>query len=191
MTDPTPTDAAVTWSPTTAGVSDLMVGVITPEIAAQAGAMRRELMADANYAKAAVDGDVAKQEHLRDLYMISRGMTPASMQPENIGAVQERIDEREAVLAEARLDTLAQHIRMSPQMRFEFKRGLATQDQVDYARAEVQRMLKDKAFGARVLADDADAKDRWVRMVQIANARIAPPGCQWSSFDDQQQMEKS
>jgi hypothetical protein len=47
----------------------------------QAAATRTALMADPAFAKAAIDGDTAKQAQLRDLYMLERGVQPMAAAP--------------------------------------------------------------------------------------------------------------
>ena len=69
---------------------------------------------------------------------------------------------------------------MDDAMRFEAKRGLVTQQQVDEAKREIRRMLDDKSFGARVLANDMDAMDRWERFNLIASMKVAPADYDWS-----------
>jgi hypothetical protein len=137
--------------------------------------------ADADKVKAALGGDIARQQERRDLWMLSRGHQPGAVPatPSDANAVQGQVQEREAAITEARLDTFAKHTRQTPEMRAQFKRRLATQDQHDYATAERARLLKDGNFRQRVLDGDADATDTWVRIVQAAAAPVAPAGYKW------------
>ena len=52
-----------------------------PTTREQAAATRVALMADPDFAKAALDGDTAKQVQLRDLYMLERGVMPTAAAP--------------------------------------------------------------------------------------------------------------
>jgi hypothetical protein len=141
--------------------------------------------ADADKVKAALGGDVAKQQERRDLWMMARGMQPGATpaMPSDAHGIHEQVAEREAAIVEARLDTFAKHTRQTPEMRAQFKRRLATAEQHDFATNERARLLKDSNFRQRVLDGDPDATDTWVRIVQTAAAPVAPADYDWNKDD--------
>jgi hypothetical protein len=138
--------------------------------------------ADEVRVKAALSGDIAAQQERRDLWMLARGMQPGSVPvtPSDATSVQQQMDEREQQVQEARLATWEKHIRMTDNMRAEARRGLATQQNHDDAVREVRRMLDDKDFGAKILAGNSDAKDKWARCNFVASLPIAPADYDWS-----------
>jgi len=75
----------------------------------------------------------------------------------------------------------AKFTRQTPEMRAQYSRRLATQEQHDYAVNERERLLRDGAFRTRVLANDPDAVERWINIVQLASAPVAPPGYNWEA----------
>jgi hypothetical protein len=133
--------------------------------------------------KAALSGDVAKRQERAAYREMARGRQPGAVpaMPLDAGAVAQQMDEREEQIHEARLDTFAKHVRMTPELRFQMSRRLATQEQSDFAKAERQRLLKDPGFRARVYSNDADAVDRWIKITQVAAAPVAPPDYNWES----------
>jgi len=106
------------------------------------------------------------------------GAVPAM--PSDAHGIHEQVAAREEQITEARLDTFAKHTRQTPEMRAQFKRRLATQEQHDFASAERERLLKDPAFRQRVVNNDADAVDHWIRIVQTAAALVVPADYDWS-----------
>ena len=114
--------------------------------------------------------------------MMARGYTPGAVpaMPSDAHGIHEQVAAREERITEARLDTFAKHTRQTPEMRAQFKRRLATQEQHDFASAERERLLKDPAFRQRVVNNDADAVDHWIRIVQTAAAPVAPADYDWS-----------
>jgi hypothetical protein len=150
----------------------------SPESAA---AKLAELDADKDFVKAALGGDVAKQQERAAYREMARGRQPGAVptMPADAGAVVQQQDEREQQIHEARLDAFAKHVRMTPELRFQMSRRLATQEQSDFAKAERVRLLKDSGFRAKVYANDADAIDRWIKITQVAAAPVAPPDYKW------------
>jgi len=138
--------------------------------------------ADKDKVAAALGGDIAAQQERRDLWLLARGHQPGGLpvMPSDGTGVQQQMDAREEQIAEARFDVWQKNIRMNDVQRAEAKRGLATQQQVDDAKREVRRMLDDKEFGAKVLAGNADAKDKWHRFNFIASLPVAPADYDWS-----------
>jgi hypothetical protein len=131
--------------------------------------------------KLALGGNIDAQQERKDWWLLSRGHTPGATpaMPNDAHGIHEQVAAREEQITEARLDTFAKHTRQTPEMRAQFKRRLATAEQHDYAVNERARLLKDPAFGARVLNGDADATDHWVRIVQTAAAPVAPSDYKW------------
>lgn len=140
-----------------------------------------EFDADAERVKAALGGDTAKQQERRDLWMLARGMQPGAVptMPSDAGGVAQQMTERDEQIHEAKLDAFAKHIRMTPEIRQEFSRRLATQEQHDFATAEKARLLRDPDFRSKVFAGYADETDRWIRVCQAAAAPVAPPDHKW------------
>jgi hypothetical protein len=138
--------------------------------------------ADEAKVKAALGGDLSAQQERRDLWMLARGMQPGALpaMPMDGHGVHEQMTEREEQITEARLDAFAKHTRMTPELRMQFSRRLATQEQHDFAVAERERLLKDPNFRAKVFAGHADETDRWIKIVQAATAPVAPADYDWS-----------
>jgi hypothetical protein len=151
----------------------------SPSMAVKAMA---EFDADKDKVAAALGGDVSKQQERRNYWLMARGHQPGGVpvMPQDGTGVAQQMNEREQQIQEAKLAAWEKHIRMDDAMRFEAKRGLATQQQVDEAKREIRRMLDDKSFGARVLANDMDAMDRWARFNLIASMKVAPADYDWS-----------
>src|SRR6516165_10461465 len=141
-----------------------------------AAAELAKLDGDKDFVAAALGGDVSKQQLRRDFWMMARGYTPGAVpaMPSDAHGIHEQVAAREEQIVEARLDTFAKHTRQTPEMRAQFKRRLATQEQHDYATNERARLLKDGSFRQRVLNNDADAVDHWVKICQTASAPVAP-----------------
>lgn len=155
------------------GASHVMNTPLTPEIAA---ARRQELMRDPEYGKAAASGDMVKVAELTKLWRLEHGMTPEPAPPVNPDEVRAQMTERDLAIDDARLGVWEKHIRMNDQMRFEHRRGLATAEQVEEAKRDIERMKKDSAFRVRVLAGDQDAVDKWMRAGRVATMQVAPGG---------------
>lgn len=136
---------------------------------------------DKSKVAAALGGDTAKQQERRDLWMLAKGRQPGAIPaaPLDEGAVAQTMQERDQQIHEAKLDTFAKFTRQTAEMRAQYSRRLATAEQHDFAVQERQRLLRDPGFRARVLANDADAVARWVGIVQVAAAPVAPPGHKW------------
>jgi hypothetical protein len=100
--------------------------------------------------------------------------------PHDANGIHEQVAEREAAITAARLDAFGKHVRMTPELRGQFKRRLATQEQHDFATAERERLPKDPTFRGKVFSNDADAIDKWVKIVQAATAPVAPQDYDWS-----------
>lgn len=161
--------------------SDLMnapLASLTPE---QAGARRASLMATPEFTKAAIEGDVGKQEMLRDLWMLERGHQPASLRPpSNAADVHEGMSDKEIELDRQRVETWGKFIdNFDDVKRATIQRGLCTQQEHDEAVRELARMKKDRAFGARVLAGDNAAGDAWARVNLVASMQVAPDDYKW------------
>jgi len=138
---------------------------------------------DAEKVKGALGGNIALQQERAAYREMSRGRQPGAVptMPGAAGEVAVQMDEREQAIHEARLDTFAKFTRQTPEMRAQYSRRLATQEQHDFAVAERARLLKDPGFRAKVLDNDADAVARWVGIVQVAAAPVAPPGYKWEA----------
>jgi hypothetical protein len=152
-----------------------------PRDAAGAAALRESLTSNADYMKD-WKSDQGKQNTLAYLRFVAGGNDPDRWgKSETESDVRAQMTDRDKEIHEARLDAFARHTRMTPEIRHEFSRRLATQEQHDFAVAERERLLKDKAFGRRVHVDhDAEAIDRWIKVVQAAAAPVAPPDFDWS-----------
>jgi len=137
--------------------------------------------ADEAKVKAAIGGDISAQQERRDLWMLARGMQPGAVPatPQDAGAVAQQMSEREEAIHEAKLDAFGKHVRMTPELRMQFSRRLATQEQHDFAVAERERLLRDPDFRSKVFAGFADETDRWIKIVQAAAAPVAPADYQW------------
>lgn len=152
------------------------IGSLTPE---QAGARRAELMANPEFsARIAARDSEAFAEHTR-LWRVEHNMTPEPQAPATPEDVRSGMLERDLQLDDARLAVWERNIRMDDQMRFEHRRGLVTKQQSEDAQREIERMKRDRAFGARVLAGDQDAVDRWMRFGRIASMQVAPDDYKW------------
>jgi hypothetical protein len=132
--------------------------------------------ADADRVKAALGGDIAKQQERAAYWSMARGVQPGAVpaMPADGTGVHAQMDEREQQINEARLDTWQKHIRMNDQMRAETKRGLATAEQVEDAKREIRRMLDDPEFGRKVLRGEMDARDKWARFNLLASMQVSP-----------------
>lgn len=150
-------------------IADAPLASLTPE---QAGARRAELMATPEFTKAAIEGNVGKQEMLRDLWMLERGHSLQS--PEDAAAVAAQMTDRDRELDEARLATWERLVPMDDQQKFEHRRGLATAQQVADAKDAIERMKKDSAFRVRVLNGDQDAVRQWLLAGRVATMQVAP-----------------
>lgn len=117
----------------------------SPETAAAALA---EFDADADRVKAALGGDIAAQRERAAYREMARGRQPGAIpeMPLDAGAVAQQMGERDQMIHESRLDAFARHVRMTPELRAQMSRRLATQEQSDFAKAERVRLLKDGAF---------------------------------------------
>ena len=151
-----------------------------PTTREQAGARRQELLQDPAYGKLAAAGDMAKISELTRLWRIEHGMTPDPVPPATPQDVRASMLDRDAEIDEARLTTWERHIRMDEVMQFEHRRGLATKEQHETALREIEKMKADRAFGAKVLAGDLEAKDGWMRWGRVASMQIAPDGFDWT-----------
>lgn len=133
---------------------------------------RNELMANAEYVKAALGGDEEKQGELRDLYMIQRGMTPgASLRPpENVDDVIARMTETEIRRELQREASWRDRVAPStPQEMAEFERGEATTSQKHAARQFIERAKSDPSFRAKLLSGDMQARSHWDRAHFVLN----------------------
>jgi hypothetical protein len=143
--------------------------------------------ADKDRVAAALNGDTKFQQERRDWWMLSRGMQPGATpaMPSDASGIHEQVAEREQQITEARLDTFAKHVRMTPELRFQMQRRLATQEQHDFAAAERERLLKDPTFRQKVFTNDADSIDKWIKICQVAAAPVAPKDFDWSKDQPQ------
>src|SRR5689334_17453638 len=123
--------------------STLINQPLSPE---QAGARRAELMRDPEYGKAAAGGDMVKVDELTKLWRIEHGMTPEPTPPASPDEIRSQMTERALAIDDDRLATWEKLIRMDDQMRFEHRRGSATAQQIEDAKAEIERMKSDAAF---------------------------------------------
>jgi len=155
----------------------------SPESAA---AKLTELDADKDFVAAALGGDISKQQERAAYREMARGRQPGAIpaMPLDAGAVAEQMTDRDQQIHEAKLDKFAKHVRMTPELRAQMSRRLATAEQHTFATAERERLLKDPGFRAKVFANDADAIDRWIKITQVAAAPVAPADYKWS--DDAQ-----
>lgn len=76
-----------------------------------AATRRAELMANSEYAQAAINGDVAKQTELKDLWMLERGHEPSPMQTVVDVAAQEISREQWLSAARRRAATALRYAR--------------------------------------------------------------------------------
>jgi hypothetical protein len=152
----------------------------TPLTAEQAGARHAELIRDPDFGKAAAAGDPVKVAELHKLKRIELGLSPEPVPPATADEVRARMTDRQLEADDARLATWEQHIRMNDQMRFQHRRGLATAQQVEDAKRDIERMKRDSAFRQRVLNGDQDAFDRWMRAGRIATMQIVPDDHDWT-----------
>jgi hypothetical protein len=139
--------------------------------------------ADKDRVAAALGGDVARQQERRDWWLLSRGHIPGATpaMPTDAAGVEGQVQEREQQIRDAVLDTWQKHITMDDQRRLEMKRGLATKQQMDEAKKSIARAKADPAFGAKVLAGDMDAKERWHAWHFVAfHCKEAPADFDWS-----------
>jgi len=151
----------------------------TPELASERLAALR---ADPEF-KARIDAkDPAAFAENTRLWRIANGMTPEPQPPATPEQIRQQMTERDLAIEEMRLATLEKYgARMEDgTRRFEHRRGLATAEQVEYARREVERMKRDVAFAQRVVAGDPDAVDRWLRFGRVASMQVAPADHDWS-----------
>jgi hypothetical protein len=147
----------------------------------QAGARRQELMADPDYGEAAAGGDMVKVAELTKLWRIEHGMTPEPVPPANPDDVRKSMTDRDLAIDAARVDTWGKYIiGFDDAKRATIARGLATQEQHDEAKRELERMKRDPETARRVLSGDADAMDKWTRYNLIASMRVAPADYDWS-----------
>lgn len=139
---------------------------------------------DADQAKvnAALGGDGAARQERAALREMSLGRQPEGVlvMPVDEAGVREQMLTREEQETEARLDVFAKYARMTPELRAQQKRWLATQEQHDFAVAEKARLLRDPEFSAKVVKGYPDETDRWVKTCQAAAATVAPPDYDWS-----------
>jgi hypothetical protein len=114
--------------------------------------------------------------------MMARGHQPGAVptMPSDAGGVAAQMTERDQQIHEAKLDVFAKHTRMTPELRAQFSRRLATQEQHDFATQEKERLLRDPEFRGKVFAGYADETDRWIKICQAAAAPVAPPDYDWS-----------
>lgn len=136
-----------------------------PITAEAAAATRAGLMANAEFAKKAMAGDREAQQKLTALWQLERGIQPAppttppgfSTANDLVADVEIQAVDRLAADQQRVIETWARHIRLTEQGRFEIARGLATAEQVANAKAELDKMKRDPAFGRRVTSGDRDA----------------------------------
>jgi hypothetical protein len=141
-----------------------------------------EFDANPELVKSALGGDIATQQLRAAYWSMSRGHQPGAQpsMPHDANGIHEQVAERGAAITEARLDAFGKHVRMTPELRGQFKRRLATAEQHDFAVAERERLLKDPPFRGKVFSNDADSIDRWIKIVQAATAPVAPADYDWS-----------
>jgi hypothetical protein len=139
--------------------------------------------ADADKVKAALGGDVAKQQERRDLWMMARGHQPGAVPtvPSDAAGIAQQMDEREQQLRDAVLDTWTKRVTMNPERQFQMRRGLATKEQMAEARNRIERAKRDPEFGRKVLSGDMDASEQWAAWHFVAHhCREAPADFDWS-----------
>jgi hypothetical protein len=151
-----------------------------------AAARLAELDKDSEYTKALLAGDMAKVAERAAFKQMSEGKQPGPVAaPVDSGSVLQQMSEREQEHHEKRLDAFDRLIvgGMSPLMREQYGRRLATQEQHDFAVRERERLMADPAFVARIHPrsgkPDPTAIEQWIHMTQIAAAPIAPPDHKW------------
>jgi hypothetical protein len=152
--------------------SNVMNVPLTPETA---GARRQELMRDPEYGKAAASGDMVKIDELTKLWRIEHGLTPEPTPPANPDDIRKQMTDRDLAIDDARLATWEKLIRMDDQQRLEHRRGLATAQQIEGAKAEIERMKSDAGFRLKVLNNDQDAKRRWLLAGRVASMQVIKP----------------
>jgi len=149
----------------------------TPELASERLAALR---ADPEF-KARIDAkDPAAFAENTRLWRIANGMPPEPQPPATPEEIRQQMTERDLAIDDMRLATLEKHVPMNDRERFEHRRGLATRQQVEDAKRRQERMLADRAFGARVLNGDRDAVDEWLRIGRVANMTAVSDDYDWS-----------
>jgi hypothetical protein len=143
---------------------------------------RARLMADKEFTAKVLAGDREAGQKMAALWAAERGREYVS--PATTADVEMQMVDRLAADQERVAETWARHIRLTEQGRFELKRGLATAEQVANAKAELDKMKRDPAFGRRVTAGDRDAVDQWSRMNLVAAMRVAPPDYKWEAMPE-------
>jgi hypothetical protein len=145
----------------------------SPQMAAD---KRAELMANSDYAKAALAGDEAKQRELADLYMIARGVTPGgSAPPATAEDVLKGMTEREVGIELQREASWRDRVNpVTPQEVAEFERGQATASQKAAARRFIEQAKRDPGFRTKLLNNDMEARAKWARWNFVATADEIP-----------------
>jgi hypothetical protein len=165
-------------------MSDTTVGATPltelPRDAAAAATMRAQLTSAPEYMKD-WQTNQTKQAELGYLRWVAGGNDPDAWgkPPETPDDVRAGMADRDVAIDDARLATWENLIRMDDQMKFEHRRGLATAQQVEDAKADIERMKSDSAFRLRVLNGDQDAKQRWLRAGRVASMQVAPDDYKW------------
>jgi hypothetical protein len=118
-----------------------------------------------------------KQAELAYLRWVAGGNDPDrwGKPPETPDDVRAGMADRDLAIDDARLATWEKLIRMDDQQRLEHRRGLATAQQIEDAKAEIERMKADAAFRVRILNGDQDAKRRWLLAGRVATMQVIKP----------------
>jgi hypothetical protein len=180
MSEPAPAPAP-TPAPTPA--PEPLVYVDGQPVSRQTAAQERaRLASNPEFMKKFLAGDPEAGQKMTALWAAERGRewTP----PVTARQVEQQMVDRAAADQQRVTETWARHIRLTRQGRFELERGLATAEQVANAKAELDKMKRDPAFGRRVTSGDRDAIDQWSRMNLVASMRVAPPDHKWDGMPE-------
>jgi hypothetical protein len=120
-----------------------------PRDAAGAAAMREQLMADAEYTKAAASGDQAKWSTLGYLRWVASGQDPDrwGRPPEIVGDVRAQETDRAVRAAEEHERVLDRHFDITPRQKFEIlSRRPVYQHEKDAAVNELEKRTRDVEY---------------------------------------------
>ena len=121
-----------------------------------ADAKRTELMKNADYVRAALDGDTGKAKELADLYMLARGHVPAP--PQDAPDVLQQMQNRAQTAAEQHAAALRSHADFTDgQVHQIVGQRPILADERQWHINQLNRLKQDKEFVRRYLDGDRDA----------------------------------
>jgi hypothetical protein len=138
----------------------------------QAASRRVELMANSEYAQAAIKGDTAKQVELKDLWMLERGLEPSPPPATSPADVQVQSEDRAVMALEQHAAAQDQHFDLTQEQQHEilFQRPV-TQAEKDYAVRELRKNMGNQEYYNRWRNGDRRARTE----VYLLNAIKAMP----------------